>query len=222
VGAGRYRPRMGSRQAMTPPPVPYDVSARNRLANENVDTAAINQASKDQMYENRTQKIVTKKKGKGFLNDEINFNALLRFLNENVSNTVTNAITTSPMVGYTDLNKLATQKNLIGAKDKVGQNRGVLSEMGLNAIENIVTGKGSRNDVKSLAYFLGIKKTIGGGIGKSLLASDLIRSISDKKLPIIGTNIGSASKLMPQSVTAAEKLGSAGINKFIDILTKKR
>ena len=221
MGAGRYRPRTGSRQAMVPVPVPYDIAADNRDRNANVDTAAINQASKDQMYENKTQKIVTKKKGKGFLNDEINFNALLRWLNENVSNTVTNAVTTSPMVGYTDLNKLATQKNLIGAKDKVGQNRGILSELGLNAIENIATGKGSRNDVKSLAYFLGIKPTIGGGIGKSLIASDLIRSISDKKLPIIGTNIGSAANLLPKSVTKAEKIGSAGINKFIDILTKK-
>lgn len=206
---------MGSRQAMTPPPVPYDVSARNRLANENVDTAAINQASKDQMYENRTQNIVTKKKGKGFLNDEINFNALLRFLNENISNTLTNTITTSPMVGYTDFNKLATQKNLIGAKDKVGQNRGVLSEMGLNAIENIATGKGSRNDVKSLAYWLSGKTGM-----TALMASDATRFLRDKKVPF--TNISAADALLPRGVNQAEKLSSAGINKFIDILTKKR
>ena len=217
MGAGRYRPRTGSRQAMVPVPVPYDIAADNRDRNANVDTAAINQASKDQMYENKTQNVVTKKKGKGFLNDEINFNALLRFLNENVSNTVTNSLKNP----FMDKKNLET-KLLVGAKDKVGQNRGVLSEMGLNAIENIATGKGSRNDVKSLAYFLGIKKTIGGAIGKSLIASDLIRSISDKKLPIIGTNIGSAANLLPTSVTKAEKLGSAGINKFIDILTKKR
>lgn len=216
MGAGRYRPRTGSRQAMVPVPVPYDIAADNRDRNANVDTAAINQASKDQMYENKTQNVVTKKKGKGFLNDEINFNALLRFLNENVSNTVTNSLKNP----FMDKKNLET-KLLVGAKDKVGQNRGILSELGLNAIENIATGKGSRNDVKSLAYFLGIKPTIGGGIGKSLIASDLIRSISDKKLPIIGTNIGSAANLLPSSVTKAEKIGSAGINKFIDILTKK-
>ena len=215
MGAGRYRPRTGSRQAMVPVPVPYDIAADNRDRNANVDTAAINQASKDQMYENITQKIVTKKKGKGFLNDEINFNALLRWLNENVSNTVTNAVTTSPMVGYTDLNKLATQKNLIGAKDKVGQNRGVLSEMGLNAIENIATGKGGRNDVKSLAYWLGGKKGM-----TALMASDATRFLRDKKVPF--TNISAADALLPIGVNQAEKLGSAGINKFIDILTKKR
>ena len=215
MGAGRYRPRTGSRQAMVPVPVPYDIAADNRTNNANVDTAAINQASKDQMYENKTQKIVTKKKGKGFLNDEINFNALLRWLNENVSNTVTNAVTTSPMVGYTDLNKLATQKNLIGAKDKVGQNRGVLSEMGLNAIENIATGKGGRNDVKSLAYWLGGKKGM-----TALMASDATRFLRDKKVPF--TNISAADALLPRGVNQAEKLGSAGINKFIDILTKKR
>ena len=215
MGAGRYRPRTGSRQAMVPVPVPYDIAADNRTNNANVDTAAINQASKDQMYENKTQKIVTKKKGKGFLNDEINFNALLRWLNENVSNTVTNAVTTSPMVGYTDLNKLATQKNLIGAKDKVGQNRGVLSEMGLNAIENIATGKGGRNDVKSLAYWLGGKKGM-----TALMASDATRFLRDKKVPF--TNISAADALLPIGVNQAEKLGSAGINKFIDILTKKR
>ena len=215
MGAGRYRPRTGSRQAMVPVPVPYDIAADNRDRNANVDTAAINQASKDQMYENKTQKIVTKKKGKGFLNDEINFNALLRWLNENVSNTVTNAVTTSPMVGYTDLNKLATQKNLIGAKDKVGQNRGVLSEMGLNAIENIATGKGGRNDVKSLAYWLGGKKGM-----TALMASDATRFLRDKKVPF--TNISAADVLLPRGVNQAEKLGSAGINKFIDILTKKR
>ena len=215
MGAGRYRPRTGSRQAMVPVPVPYDIAADNRTNNANVDTAAINQASKDQMYENKTQKIVTKKKGKGFLNDEINFNALLRWLNENVSNTVTNAVTTSPMVGYTDLNKLATQKNLIGAKDKVGQNRGVLSEMGLNAIENIATGKGGRNDVKSLAYWLGGKKGM-----TALMASDATRFLRDKKVPF--TNISAADALLPRGVNQAEKLGTAGINKFIDLLTKKR
>lgn len=215
MGAGRYRPRTGSRQAMLPVPVPYDIAADNRDRNANVDTAAINQASKDQMYENRTQKIVVKKKGKGFLNDEINFNALLRWLNENVSNTVTNAVTTSPMVGYTDLNKLATQKNLIGAKDKVGQNRGVLSEMGLNAIENIATGRGGRNDVKTLAYWLGGKTGM-----TALMASDATRFLRDKKVPF--TNISAADALLPRGVNQAEKLGSAGINKFIDILTKKR
>jgi hypothetical protein len=215
VGAGRYRPRTGSRQAMMPVPVPYDISANTRVDNANVDTAAINQASKDQMYENKTKKIVTKKKGKGFLNDEINFNALLRWLNENVSNTVTNAITTSPMVGYNDSNKLATQKNLIGAKDKVGQNRGVLSEMGLNAIENIVTGKGSRNDVKSLAYWLSGNKSMA-----ALGASDATRFLRDKKVPF--TNISAADALFPKGVNQAEKLGTAGINKFIDLLTKKR
>ena len=215
MGAGRYRPRTGSRQAMVPVPIPYDIAANIRANNANVDTAAGNQASKDQMYENQTQKIVTKKKGKGFLNDEINFNALLRWLNENVSNTVTNAVTTSPMVGYTNLNKLATQKNLIGAKDKVGQNRGVLSEMGLNAIENIATGKGSRNDVKSLAYWLG-----GNKVAAVLGASDVTRFLRDKKVPF--TNISAADALLPKGINQAEKLGTAGINKFIDILTKKR
>lgn len=214
MGAGRYRPRTGSRQAMLPVPVPYDIAADNRARNANVDTAAINQASKDQMYENRTQKIVVKKKGKGFLNDEINFNALLRFLNENVSNTVTNSLKNP----FMDKKNLET-KLLIGAKDKVGQNRGILGEMGLNAIENIATGKGSRNDVKSLAYFLGIKPTIGGAIGKSLLASDAIRFLRNKKVPF--TNISTADALFPKGVNQAEKLGSAGINKFIDILTKK-
>ena len=215
MGAGRYRPRTGSRQAMLPVPVPYDIAADNRGRNANVDTAAINQASKNQMYENRTKSIVVKKKGKGFLNDEINFSALLRWLNENVSNTVTNAVTTSPMVGYTDLNKLATQKNLIGAKDKVGQNRGIVGELGLNAIENIATGKGSRNEVKSLAYWLGGKKVMN-----ALMASDATRFLRDKKVPF--TNISAADALLPRGVNQAEKLGSAGINKFIDILTKKR
>jgi len=207
MGAGRYRPNPNGR----PVPIPFDIAANNRDNNANVNTAVNNQASKDQMYENKTKKIVTKKKGKGFLNDEINFNALLRWLNENVSNTVTNAVTTSPMVGYTDFNKLATQKNLIGAKDKVGQSRSVVSESGLNAIENIATGKGSRDDVKSLAYWLG-----GGKVAHGLVASDVTR-LANEYLPKSVKNTPAI-----RGFIETEKLGSAAINKFIDLLTKKR
>jgi hypothetical protein len=200
VGAGRYRPRMGSRQAMAPPPMPEPVPVPN-------NAAALNQAKKNLTYENQTKNIVTKKKGKGFLNDEINFNALLRFLNENVSNTVTNSLKNP----FMDKKNLETQL-LVGAKDKVGQNRGFLSEMGLNAIENIATGKGSRDDVKSLAYFLGGKTGMN-----ALMTSDATRFLRDKKVPF--TNISAADALLPRGVNQAEKLGTAGINKFIDILT---
>lgn len=206
MGAGRYRPRTGSRQAMVPVPVPYDIAADTRANNANVDTAAGNQASKDQMYENQTQKVVTKKKGKGFLND-VNYGALLRWLNENVSNTVTNAVTTSPMVGYTDFNKLATQKNLISAKDKVGQSRSFVSESGLNAIENIATGKGSRDDIKSLAYWFG-----GGKVAHALVASDVAR-LANQYLPKSVKNTPAI-----RGYVETEKLGSAGINKLIDLL----
>lgn len=202
MGAARYRPNPNGR----PVPIPFDIAANNRENNANVDTFISNQASKDQMYENKTQKIITKKKGKGFLND-VNYGALLRWLNENISNTVTNVATTSPMVGYTDFNKLATQKNLIGAKDKVGQSRSFVSNSGLNAIENIATGKGSRDDIKSLAYWFG-----GGKVAHGLMASDVTR-LANEYLPKSVKNTPAI-----RGFIETEKLGSAGINKLIDLL----
>ena len=96
---------------------------------------------------------------------------------------------------------------MIGAKDKVGQSRSIVSESGLNAIENIATGKGSRDDVKSLAYWFG-----GGKVGHALLASDAAR-LANQYLPKSVKNTPAI-----RGYIETEKLGSEGINKLIDLL----
>jgi hypothetical protein len=124
-----------------------------RKVNSALDLAKMAAANDPkQVYEKNTKSFVETKPGFGPFNDLVNVSGLLRFGKENLAAQTTAA--------FQDLKDIASgqykfgknTKNIIRANDKYGQSQSMVEQFGLNALENLLTGRAKKEDIKQLGY----------------------------------------------------------------------
>ena len=104
-------------------------------------------------YEQRTKSIIETKPGFGPFNDLVNVSGLARFAKENLATQVES--------GFKDLTDIASgkykfgknAKNIVRAGSKYGQSQSMVEQFGLNALENLLTGRAKGEDKKELGYW---------------------------------------------------------------------
>jgi len=125
-----------------------------RKVNSALDLAKMAAANDPkQAYEKRTKSIIETKPGFGPFNDLVNVSGLARFAKENLATQVTG--------GFKDLTDIASgkykfgknAKNIVWAGNKYGQSESMVEQFGLNALENLLTGRAKGEDIKQLGYF---------------------------------------------------------------------